>query len=221
MAQLSRSLFIFSDGEIEEAPSPSRPPLWRVLHDKELGTDRDNIPEVFPFLPNHHVPFDRTWQLLSKAMNPLLSGDKWRDVYWYKLWITNNQGFDIPGDPRVDYVNGRDIGAPLPRVEALTCGGNVLTGYVEGPNLIVSTLDWRNPPASIDVIPRWHRTYAVTVDSHGTPRRFPQGEQPNGYMADVIHPLMADPGRFMITFPLSNLQKWTRPGFPDPYTFYV
>lgn len=205
-------------------PEP-RPPLWRVLHDKEIGPlFRPNLPEVFPMFPNHHVPFGEMYQRLSFEMNrQYLSADKWTAVYSFQRFVTNEQGFGNDGDPRANYILGRNLTYDLPRVEVLTCGGSLLTGTVSGTNLIVRTLDaWGDAPTADWLrAHRWFSVYAVSVDSRGTPRRFPQGEQPNGYMADIIHPLIADPCRFpAITIPLSRLERWTDVDLPDPYRLY-
>lgn len=220
MALLSHSLLVLSDGELRDGGP--RPPLWRVLHDKEIGPLwRPGLPEVFPLFPNHFSSFGEPWQRLSWEMNKqYLTPGKWTAVYGATTWIANHQGFGNEDDPRANYITGKDLMFANPRVEALTCGGNVLTGFVQGDNLVVSTLNVNNPPGSPDLIPRWHRTYAVSVDSHGQPRRFPQGEQDNGFMADIIHPLICNPARFVITIPLRLLEPWTAPGFPDPYRIY-
>jgi len=206
-------------------PHPDRPPLWRVLHDKEIGPLwRSNLPEVFPFAPNHFSQFTRPWQMLSFSMNqPWLTKAKWTRVYWHNLWIANHQGFGMETDPRRNYVLETNMDKSLPRVEALTCGGNVLTGTPVGDQLLVDTWAWRDSPPDVTwmMAHPWFVTYAVTVDQNGVPRRFPQGMQPNGYMADVVHPLLCDPTRFVITFPMSLLQRWDEEELPDPYTLYL
>ena len=202
-----------------------RPPLWKVLHDAEMGEDRrKNLPEVQPLFPNHHVPFMQIWQRLSRAANPFLTDDKWTAVYGWKLWIANNQGFGNDDDPRANYILGTNLDKKDPRVEVLTCGGNLLTGYEETGNLVVETLDWRAfaPTTEWLLAHPWFCTYAVSVDGKGQPRRFPQGEQPNGEMKDIIHPLMADPERFTkITIPLDKVIRWTAAELPDKYRLYL
>lgn len=210
-------IYTYSDGSILV-----RPPLWRIKHDKELGSLwRPGLPEVHPFLPNHFAKFTEPWQRKSRSMNPLISDSKWTVVYGYKLWITNENGFGDDSDPRHNYITRQNADAPDPKVEALSCGGSVITGYVSGSNLIVKILNWRDAPPDRPLYP-WEYVTAVSVDVYGNPRRFPQTLQPDGSMADFRHPLLGDPMQFpVITFPLSKLQKWDRPDLPDPYSFYL
>lgn len=234
--------------------------LWRVLHDLELdGVWRKNLPEVVPGFPNHFVAFSKYWQLLSKEMNPLLTPKAWTQVYTGLLWIANRQGFDMPGDPRANFVTGANLGAELPRVENLTTGESVVKGkkgysltvalqetlavikdaiverkgfmpvrksfaaIAQNNVLFVEMLNVNDPPPTAEWL-REHRefcTIAVTVDGKGTPRRFPQGEQPNGYMAEIIHPFVGDPVRFKPYVQLSRVTPWTEPGWPDPFKVYL
>ena len=113
-------------------PPADRPRLWRIKHDIELGALwRDNLPEVHPFFPNHHVPFLEVWQRLSRELNPLLTDEKWTAVYSFKRFATNNNGFGNPDDPRANYITGTHLDKADPRVEVLKCGGNLVTGYPE------------------------------------------------------------------------------------------
>jgi Lyzozyme M1 (1,4-beta-N-acetylmuramidase) len=206
-------------------PGPTIPQLWRVKHDIELtkGLWRDNLPEVHPIFPNHHSEFGKDWQLLSRGMNPRISANKWTAVYHFKLWIDNNQGYGMESDPRANYVLRENLTCDNPRVEALTTGGSFHTGTVEGPNLILETLDVNHAPTLDWILARpWFFVYAVTVDSKGTPRRFPQGLQPNGEVAPIIHPLIADRRKYpKLTIPLSKLEKWDMSkGLPDPFKVY-
>jgi hypothetical protein len=203
----------------QEAVS-NRPPLWRVKHWKEAGrTIPSARPEVWPLFPNHFVPFTKPWQLTSKEMNPKISARKWTVFYGGGLIIANQQGFGMR-KPRANFVTGENIDAELPRVELLDCGGNVLTGHVEGLDLVVDVLDWRSTPPSAEALlaQPWHCMYAVMVYGNGGVGYFPQGEQPDGSFVPVVHPLLGDPTQFpKITIPLSCVEKWDRPGLPDPY----
>lgn len=201
-----------------------RPPLWRVKHDIENGVlIRPNLPEMFPLFPNHYAQFPKEWQLLSYAMNqPWLTPAKWTALYVDQVWITNFQGFGNPDSPRANFVTGEDLTAALPRVEALTCGGNVLTGQVEGDELVVHVLDWRQAPPRLADLRPWEKTYGVIEGVDGSPRHFHQGLQPDGSLAPVVHPLLGDPSRYpRITIKLALLQPWTRTELPDPYTLYL
>lgn len=205
-------------------PTP-RMPLWRIKHDIEIDRDvwRPRLPEVHPFLPNHHVPFTKYWQLLSKSMNPRITGTQWRDIYHWRLWITNHQGFDKPEDDRRDYVNMRDLDKEHPRVEMLTCGGSVVTGYEKGDWLVVNVLSGFDPAPSIEWMNQHpeYWTWAVSCDSGGTPRRFPQFPLPSGEMLPSVHPLIGDPRRFTeLVIPKYKVELWTGAELPDPWTLY-
>lgn len=213
----------------DEPPQSAAPPLWRVLHEAELPADKRGtplkMPEVRPFFPNHHVPFDEGHQRLSYEINrQWLTPDKWTAVYGYDKVITNNQGFGDEGSPRANYIVGKDLDCELPKVECLTCGGNIHTGYIDGADFVVQTLSWRNAPPTVEWLRAhpWFCVYLVSVDGGLTPRRFPQGEQPNGYMADIIHPFMGDPERYpRITMPAWRVVRWMGPTPPDPYRVYL
>lgn len=208
-----------------KAQTVERPPLWRVLHDVETpkGVWRPNLPEVFPLFPSHFSNFGREGQLLSKAKNPLLTPAKWTNIYMYTLWIANGQGFGDETDQRANYVAMRNLDKPNPRVECLTTGGSLLTGYVEGSNLVVTTLDANNLPSLEWLQERpWFWTYAVTVDGRGNPRRFPQGLQPDGSIVPIVHPLIANPVRYpKIAIPLTCVTRWTAAEYPDPFRVYL
>lgn len=204
--------------EREPVAPPVLPPLFRVLHDKELGELwRPNLPEVHPLFDQHFTPFTESWQRLSYEMNTLTK-NKWTAVYSFERAFTNSNGFGKPGDPRRNYIKMEDLQEPLPKVEALVCGGAVLTGKVSGDYLYVETLNGRNPAPSLDwLLERpWLYFDAITVDSNGTPRRFPQADG-----RQVLIPLVADRNRYPdVLIPLRKLQKWTGPGWPDPYKVY-
>lgn len=260
--------------EIVEQTTPTDPPppttvpkLKRVLHDLEMvrlglipSLWRPNLPEVHPLFPNQFSWFDKSWQLVAKAMNPKISKKQWTKVYGPTLWISNGQGFGTKGDPRANFVLGENIKAKLPKVEALVTGGTVLAGkysfsmveaiktFVRAAQSIragrmsfmqvqrivadtlakenmwsVATLDYHNapPPAAWFEKNWWFRVPAVSVDGKGTPRRFPQGQLPDGTIATIYHPMLADPGRFPeITIPLWKLVDWNEPTPPDPFKLY-
>jgi hypothetical protein len=205
--------------------------LVRVLHELELPAAKritpPSRPEVRQMFPVHFVPFTRAWQLKSFAMNqPWLTADKWTAVYTDDRFVTNDQGYGIETDPRANFVKGTNLTEELPRVECLTCGGNLLhvigetrvkTSSVIEDCYIVETIDYTSPPPA--TLPRWLTTVAVTMDSNGIPRRFPQGRQADGYMADVLHPLLADPKRYTVVIPKWRVELWNSETC-DPYRLY-
>ena len=169
-------------------PKTAARPLWMVKHDNPV---RDIVirrgvalPEVHPMFPNGHFPLNEQWQRLWKDINPDLPPLKWRALLGYTVAFTNDQGFDKPGDPRRDYINGQgltavdDRGNPaLPKMELLLCGGATITGRSEGTWFYVKTLDgWADPPPAEWVIAHpeyWFR--AVSVNPQGEINNLPQG----------------------------------------------
>lgn len=192
---------------------PPRPPLWRVKHDRELGPLwRPNLPEIHPFFPSHFVPFTAAWQRHSFGMNTM-NKNEWTSVFSDTTAFVNNQGFGKPGDPRANFIKQEDLREDLPKLEALICGGAVMTGHVEGANLIVYTLNGKNSPPR-RVLEPWEMYHAITVDRRGTPRMFPQGDgQP------VLLALVADRDRYpVVTFPMYKLERVPdNAPIPSPY----
>jgi hypothetical protein len=190
------------------------PPLWRVLHDLEMGPIwRSNLPEVFPINGNR-TPFGKDWQLLSYAMNPGMTGQKWRSLYQFNRAFNNGTGFNGP-DPKADYVNSMDLGAELPAWDKTRfCGGAVVTGREDGPNLIVDILDGKGPAPELAWLSArpWYYFHAVNVTSGGI-TRFPQNDG-----EPVLVPLV---GSGVATYPLSKLQRWRQAELPDPYRLYI
>jgi hypothetical protein len=191
----------------------ARPPIFRVLHDIELGPLwRQNVPEVFP-LNGNRTPFGRDWQLLSYAMNPKMTGQKWRSLYAYNRAFTNGTGFNGP-EPKADHVNGFDLDAPEPAWDkARFCGGAGVSGTVLGPDLIVEILDGNAAPPTLEWLMArpWLYFHAVNVTADAI-TKFPQNDG-----RPVLVPLV---GSGVAKYPLSKLQRWTAPELPDPYRIY-
>lgn len=110
------------------------PPLWKVLHDLEMGKVRQVVidygaalPEVFPVLPNHFVPWSEPWQLLEFDINEL-TPEEWMKMHTGARFMNNRNGFGMSGDPRANYVSRTNLDKPLPKQEALFCGGAIVTG---------------------------------------------------------------------------------------------
>lgn len=201
-----------------------RPKLWRVKHDIEIGKLwRGGLPEVHPFYPNHFSRFGKYMQILSRNMNPRFLIGKWIAMYGSTTWIANGQGFGDESDPRANYISGKDLQFEDPKTECLTCGGNVVTGEMRGDWFHAQCLDFESAPTLEWILARpWLFTYAVNVDGFGNPRRFSQGEQPNGEVVPFIHPFIGMPRRYTeIVIERYKLQEWTSSELPDPYKVYL
>ena len=174
-------------------PTPTRPPLWVLKHDVELGNVRNvtlsnGAPEVHRMEPYHMTRFRGDWQYLSKEINPNMSYSKWISLYSWTTVITNEQGFGKPGDPRADFVGGTNLQYELPKVADLLFGGNVYTGKPEGEWLWVETLDTSKPAPPLEYIlsKRWLYQIGTNVRKDGQVGKLPQG---NGM--DVLLPVYA------------------------------
>ncbi len=228
--------FLLGDRKFVPESSGSLPTgkhFVRVLHELELAshlphTTPPGRPEVSPFFPNHHVEFGKPWQLKSKSLNPLCSPNNWTAGYDHKLWIANDNGFGDKNDRRANFITGENLTSALPRVEALTCGGTLLSVIGEAlvktdrgkeACYIIETLDYTAAPP--DEIPPWLVTTAVNMGTDGTPRRFEQARQPNGFIPGFFHPLLADSKRFAVAIPKWRVVDWVENFAPDPYKVYL
>lgn len=197
--------------------------LYRVLHDMELGGVRQVVrernvplPEIYPLFPNQFSPLNYDWQWLWKDINPQMSKLDWRRLLTNERAFTNENGFEAD-PPRVDYVNGRDIGAEEPKIEALLCGGAVITGvetvYKGERVLQVNTLNINEPPPT----PQWmlqHPEFmmqAVSVRPDGRVQSFSLTPHPE-YV-----PLVAK--TLPVYYPLDFLEKLPK-GAPVPSPYY-
>lgn len=216
---------------------PSGYVFIRVLHEKEIPpglphTTPPGRPEVRAMFPNHFVPFGQGLQRLSYAMNPYCTPSNWTAIYHNNLWIANNEGYGEDNDRRANYILNKDLSYKPPKVESLTCGGNLLRVLGETvvmqagtpvSSYIVETLRWTDPAPALAWLEArpWLITHAVNMGTDGTPRRFTMGTQDNGFVPGVRHPLVCDPGRFVITIPKWRCVAWTEGVAPDPYKVYL
>lgn len=237
---------IFNDGGVEvteatpEGLLPSNMRFVRVLHELELPSNKrtnpERRPEVRPLFVNQYVPFNQQWQEFSWNLNDkrYFTAGNMTAIYHYRLWIANYQGFGDPTDPRRNYFENTNSGYPLPRVEALTCGGNVLrvigetqvkVGRVFVPAWAIESLDWHKPPPSVQELRSkpWLITTAVNLSGANglTPSKFPQGNLPDGNKPGVVHPLLADPTVFTVAVEKWRVVDWQEPNPPDPYRLYL
>jgi hypothetical protein len=210
----------------------------RVLHelelDESLHTTPASRPEVRQLFPaNLFSPFDRGWQMLAWDMNPYCTAGNITSVYHFRLWVVNNNGFGDSSHPRRNYFENTHLSDPLPKVEAITCGGNLL--HVIGEAMvktnngledcyIIETLDYHNLPPTVEWMDKhpWLITWAVNMGSDGTPRRFTYGMQPNGFIPGVKHPFLSNPRDYQIAIQKWRCSsRWTESFAPDPYRVYL
>lgn len=147
------------------------------------------LPEVNQLHPNGFFELNKLWQLLIRDINPLISARELTNMLGGDVAFTNDNGFQMEGDPRRNYILGEaldavdDRGKPaLPKLEMLLCGGAKFYGYpdkhADGNDIVwVETLDGnKNPPSANWLINNpyyWYR--AVTISPKGYIRNMPQG----------------------------------------------
>jgi hypothetical protein len=197
--------------------------LWRVKHDLELprGIWRVGMPSVHPLTPNHHSPFQKWAQLVSFGLNPWFANmrDRWRDMYDYRYAFANNQGYDIPNDPRADFVNMRDTDKELPRVEALVCGGSMIAGERVGDMVRVQGLHY-NAPVSLEYLQAHPEFWVRGVYAGGTGQPFRMlGDKYSG--PAFIHPLIVNRDKGDLMIEAYKLQEWRSATPPDPLKVYL
>jgi len=194
-------------------------PFWRVKHDIEIGKLwRNGLPEVHPLFANHHSPFQRWSQEASFGLNPWFTPDRWKDIYHYRYWIANNQGFGIPDDPRANFILHKDENAKLPRVEALVCGGSMISGKRNGDWVKVNGMHF-NSPVSLGYLKLHPEFWVRGIFAGGTGQVFRMlGDKYEG--PALIHPLIIN-GSYECNIQASKLQEWTQVEPPDPLKIYL
>jgi hypothetical protein len=178
---------------------------------------------VFPFEPSHYTVFGRSLQLLEKSLNPNMINSKWHGLHLGgnqgqdATAFNNRQGFEMIGDPRADYINGKDIGADNPKQEALVCGGAILREvYHDSEYLYPEYIDGNLPAPSLQYVRDRPYLYfdAVTIRSQAgggiVIGRFPQGLGERVYIL-----LLASKA---IKIPLTKVSR-VSPPFPSPYRY--
>jgi hypothetical protein len=158
----------------------------------------------------------REIQLLSYEINKhndSFTGGNWRAVYGNKRAFTNGTGYDEPGEPRADHVNGLNVNDPLPKLQdAIICGGMFIRGEVVGTDLVctpgIHAIDANKPmPTVEEVIARnWYFTAVTQNDGHIY--NFPQG-----HGLPVLIPYIL---RETARYPIQWFQAWNRDYLPDP-----
>ena len=164
----------------------------------------------------------RAIQLMSyELMQEFCTGltkERWRIAHQHDFAMNNGaqNGFD-GGTPHVDYVNGRDVGASLPRYDKMqrVFQGSFITGTLNG-DLITCTpgidaIDATKPLPSIQQI--LHRRWYVIATAVGEPPFFVRGQW-GGYL---IYPFILDRP---VSFESRWFAAWNEDGPPDPLKVY-
>lgn len=114
-----------------EVKTPSRPRLYYIKHDYEIGgyfREPRNAPEVH-FL-DHYTKLTEAWQRFWFGLNSPVGFTSeqlkraWRGYTNSKAFITDYKGTDLFHD----YISHENISEPDPSYKCLFCGGNVVTG---------------------------------------------------------------------------------------------
>lgn len=206
------TLIRITESDTHPNPVIPTPAEYVCLHDRELPSGvrkvvldtGEPMPEVFQVLPEQKTPLTRQWQYFWRALCHEMTDIQWRKLLHFRRAFTNLQGYYRDGDPRVDYVNGLDIGAPLPKIETLLCGGAKVRGtetiYKGVPHLKLETLDGTLPPPAASWVLKsdWLWFEAVSVRPDGKTQSFSLSPYPERV------PLVAMGDAY---FPMSGLRK--------------
>jgi hypothetical protein len=212
---------IYYDDNTSVTLNKTNEKFWRVKHDKEIpkGIWRRNLPEVHPLYVNHHSPFQKWAQLVSRGLNLFLTNELWTKVYKGDFWIANDQGFAMKNDPRANFVTGEDLTKDLPKVEALLCGGSLVKGIKNGDWTIVKGLHY-DTPVSFDYVKAHPEFWIRGVYASGTGQPFRMlGDKYNG--PAFIHPLIVNNNKGELRIESYKLQEWLSSEPPDPLKIYL
>jgi hypothetical protein len=224
---------VFADGSLQ-VDDLIMPPVdthryigYRVLHLSEGGRiTPSGMPCVNPSINVPSIEFDGHMQYtsywLASEYNPNVTKDKWREVYKDKIAFTNNQGFEMSGDPRADFVNGVNLTSDLPKLmKAIICSGNFVTGRISGNELVMSpgfdAIDGNKPMPPVSEIMARHWYFHATTARWSAEKIWKVSNFPQGQGAPVLIPyILKEEARY----PLSYFGTWNDYSLPDPLRIY-
>ncbi len=202
---------------------------WRGLHVKEGGRSvPPGMPAILNPIETRALNITRDMQLMSYELMlhfaPALPREKWRVLHRFDKAMTNGgqngfDGVDALGRPvlHADYINNRDLTAPLPRYDKMqrSFQGSFIRGEAVGDELVcrpgVHGIDATRPmPSVAEIVANNWFIRAVTAGEEVD--NFPQGD---GY--PIVYPFIFDRP---ISFPLAWFERWDREYLPDPLRFY-
>ena len=200
---------------------------WRVKYTAEKGNVNPvGMPAVTPsqWMGTKYgtsVSMTKEIQELSFALmtrfNPTITRGQWRNVHKGDVAITNYQGFDMAGDPRADFVNGRDLNAELPKLmDGIVFAGSFVRGQVRDGHLWIApgigAIDASKPLPSIDTIIT-NNWYLFCTNNTPNPSHFAQG---NGGVCVIPFILSEE-----CPYTLAYFQQWSGSSLPDPIKLYL
>ena len=153
---------------------------YYICHDVEKGwvwrgVKQMPVPEIF-WLDDTAIPLTKEWQKLIFEMNqPGMTKKQFRGFLGKRTAVANSAGFDEK-DPRRDYINKKDLDAPLPKLgKCYTFGGAIVRGVEKDGFLVVETLDGLKAPPTWKELKNkyWLYSTAVIVQKDGATFNFP------------------------------------------------
>jgi len=222
-------------------PEPVRVKGLRGLHRVEGGRQPAyNSPGVIPpFNPTIKLPMTKDIQLMSYDLaahfHPAIRADrtKYRDIHGGAFAMNNGpwNGYDHPQEPHPlkDYVNNRDLDAPLPNYDKMqrTFAGSLITGQKVGDVIWcepgIDAIDARNfryvpgtdeAKATLGEIltKRWY-SFAVAEGETGVFKIRPQWGE--GF---IVFPFILDRP---ISFESRFFVAWDETYVPEPLKVYL
>lgn len=225
-------------------------PLWMHKEDRDTDLWGGNLrecasggcPAVFVLQePMLKVNLTQQWQYFIWAANYNMTPAEMATEFDYRLAFCNMTGLTKPGQPRRNYLENKDLGAPeLPKFDKdRTCARSVLSGRVEGNYLVLDLLDGnvdpplkkgKSYPRSLEEVNKddylympwthpwlWFAANTVVAQSGGNSKinPFPRGKRYDWTGDDRIYTWMPHVSRAQVRYPLSKLTKVTN--VPSPY----
>lgn len=168
-------------GKAQEYQVATDPEVWRKLFGKKKFVSwrsKKPVPMINHFMDDTSTDLTEAWQRLIMAMNPGMTGAGFASLLKHDRAVSNHgAGLGNDNDPRADFINRKNLGAPLPRIgKQYVFGGATLRGKLSNGILTVETLDGSKKPPSADWIMArpWLYYACITIRPDGISGVFPQ-----------------------------------------------
>ena len=219
-----KTIETFSNGTIRLLTDPQ---LYRVKHDFEIDGVWRQAPETQPLQEKNFTQMSKgiqelCFRLLQEENQGRFPDAELRSIYTglysYNKCFTNQKGYNKDTDPRRNYIEGEDLSAPLPQIESLVTGGNVIAGREDGAYLWVFTID---PNGDLSLVSRartpWLVQLATIAKMDGKVIRFPDMVDENrGIYLNTPVPIISS---HPVKIELRKLVKLPPDTISSPYVF--
>lgn len=169
-------------GKVQEYHVATDLEVWIELfgENKKFKSWRSSkaVPMINHFLDDTSVFLNEPLQYLIMDMNPGMTGAGFASLLKHDRAVSNHgAGLGNDSDPRADFINRRNLDAPLPRIgKQYVFGGATLRGKLSNGILVVETLNGlKKPPSAEYILARsWLYYECITIRPDGSSGVFPQ-----------------------------------------------